>query len=319
MVTPAAMPTPEVTIAIATYNDLHYLPEAIASVVAQTIGAWELIIVDDGSTDGTREWLATLTDPRIRVIFEKHTANTAYTRNLAIASGSAPWIAILDSDDTWDPRKLERQLAFHQEHPDVRWSYTGRALMNAAGAPIPDAKYRPWLPVSGWIVKEVLVFDAMIATPSMFFARSLWQELGGFPEAYATASEHLFRIDLAMLSQCGAIAEPLVNIRLHTTSWTYRNGITCAGLADVFDGFAARAPSPELAALSRRLGVTYRVRAADYWFGAGEWRAGLRALMRGIRARPVQRYAYGVAARGLVRVVRGVFARGKPAEGRSPE
>jgi glycosyltransferase involved in cell wall biosynthesis len=318
-VTAATTPAPAVTIAIATYNDLHYLPEAVASVLAQTITAWELIIVDDGSTDGTRAWLGTLTDPRIRVIYETHRANTAYTRNLAIASGSAPWIAILDSDDTWHPRKLERQLAFHHEHPEVRWSYTGRALMNAAGARLPDENYRTWLPVSGWIVKEVLVFDAMIATPSMFFARSLWQQLGGFPEAYATASEHLFRIDLAMISQCGAIAEPLVNIRLHTTSWTYRNGTTCAGLADVFDGFAARAPTPELAALSRRLGVTYRVRAADYWFGAGEWGNGMRALMRGIQARPLQRHAFGVAARGLLKLVRQPFTRRKRLEGGSPE
>jgi glycosyltransferase involved in cell wall biosynthesis len=302
---------PQVTVAIATYNDLKYLREAVASVLAQTVTTWELIIVDDGSTDGTREWLSTLTDARIRCIFETHSANTAYTRNLAIASGSAPWIAILDSDDTWHPRKLERQLAFHRERPEVRWSYTGRTLMNAAGVRLPDENYRPWIPVSGWIVKEVLVFDAMISTPSMFFARSLWQELGGFPETYATASEHLFRIDLAMISQCGALDEPLVNIRQHSTSWTYRNGVTCEGLADVFDGFATRAPSPELAALSRRLGVTYRVRAADYWFGAGEWGNGLRALIRGVRTRPLQRYAFGVAARGLLKLIRQPFTQRK--------
>jgi glycosyltransferase involved in cell wall biosynthesis len=304
-------PPPQVTVVLATYNDLRYLPEAVQSVVQQTMPDWELVIVDDGCTDGTREWLNTLTDARIRVVQQAHSGNVARLRNLGIAAGRAPWIAIQDSDDTWAPQKLERQLAYHREHPEFAWSYTGRALMNAAGARLPDQAYGEWKPVGGWIVREVLVFDAAIATPSMFFSRSIHERLGGFDEGLPEASEHLFRIDLAMRSECGVIAEPLVNIRLHRGSWTYRNGTTCAGLADVFAAFETRAPTPELAALSRRLEVRYRVRSAVYWTEAADWRNAGRALLTAIRKRPVQRYAYRTAIAWVAAMVRHTLGRAR--------
>ena len=299
-----------VTVVIATYNSVDYLRVAVTSVLQQTVSAWELIIVDDGSTDGTREWLSTLSDPRIRCIFEPHGANLAYLRNLGVAGGNAPWVAILDADDSWEPHKLERQLAFHRNHPSIRWSYTGRKLMDAAGAPLSDENYRPWAPVAGWIVQEVLVFDAMIATPSMCVARSLLEEAGGFDERFRYAADHLLRIDLAMLSECGVIDEPLVRVRLHAASRTHRNGESNSALADVFSAFAARAPSAELRALSRNGEATFRVNAARIWIDAREWRRAARSLRVAMGLRPFQRSTYRIAARWLLAIVRHVCTRG---------
>ena len=108
-----------VSILTPTYNRADLLPRAVRSVLAQTFGDWELLVVDDGSTDGTGEVLEAFRDARIRYLPRSH-RGIAASRNDALANATAPLIAFLDSDDFWDPQKLERQRAFFQSaSPDV--------------------------------------------------------------------------------------------------------------------------------------------------------------------------------------------------------
>src|SRR6266571_6783008 len=99
------MPVPLISIIIPTFNREQYLREAVQSVLAQTYDRWELLIVDDGSTDGTRAYLDTLTDRRIRSVSRNHCGNAAQVRNVAIGTVSGSHIAFLDSDDLWEPEK----------------------------------------------------------------------------------------------------------------------------------------------------------------------------------------------------------------------
>ncbi|HYJ80601.1 MAG TPA: glycosyltransferase family A protein, partial [Longimicrobiaceae bacterium] len=133
------------------------------SVLAQTHADWELLVLDDGSDDGTAEYLAALVreDPRVRTVALPHTGNLARLRNEGIARARGRWVAFLDSDDAWREDKLERQLAALRASPRARWSYTGRSLMDECGAPIPDARCRPWHPYEGWIARRLLVHEAM--------------------------------------------------------------------------------------------------------------------------------------------------------------
>src|ERR1700750_1510306 len=101
---------PLVTVVIPTYNRLTLVQQAIASVIAQTYSNWELIIVDDGSDDGTREDIISMNDPRIKLLTKPHVGNIAFLRNAGVDEGSGEWLAFLDSDDLWLPRKLETQL-----------------------------------------------------------------------------------------------------------------------------------------------------------------------------------------------------------------
>ena len=103
-----------VSIIMPSYNCGKYLEETIRSVKAQTYQNWEIIFVDDCSTDGTMPKVMTLkeSDNRIQVYQNPQNCGAAVSRNLALRKAQGRWIAFLDSDDLWEPRKLERQVRF---------------------------------------------------------------------------------------------------------------------------------------------------------------------------------------------------------------
>lgn len=113
----AAMTSPLVSIVIPTYNRRAALSRAIASVFSQTIEDYELIVVDDGSTDDTLEMLAQLGDPRLRIICHHENLGAATARNSGIEASRGVYVAFLDSDDEWLPEKLERQTALMADQP----------------------------------------------------------------------------------------------------------------------------------------------------------------------------------------------------------
>lgn len=105
-----------VSIIMPSYNTEKYISESINSVLAQTHTNWELIIVDDCSTDNTEEVVSSFNDERIRFIKKDKNSGAAESRNLALREAKGKWIAFLDSDDTWRPEKLERQIAFMEKN-----------------------------------------------------------------------------------------------------------------------------------------------------------------------------------------------------------
>ncbi len=109
---PAAPPGRRIAVVIAAYNVAGCIARAIQSVQAQTVSPYEIIVADDCSSDGTSEVVARLaeTDPRIRLLTSDRNAGPGAARNRAIESTGADWIAVLDGDDAWKPRRLERLL-----------------------------------------------------------------------------------------------------------------------------------------------------------------------------------------------------------------
>jgi glycosyltransferase involved in cell wall biosynthesis len=108
------MGSPRISVVLPTYNRRATLTRAVDSVLRQTLRDLELIVVDDGSDDGTAEWLASLEDPRVRVLHQSRRQGAARARNRGIEAACAELIAFQDSDDEWIPYKLERQLALLQ-------------------------------------------------------------------------------------------------------------------------------------------------------------------------------------------------------------
>lgn len=113
------MKSPRCTVILPTYNRAAALPRAISSVMAQNEQDFELIIIDDGSTDNTREWLATLDDARIRVVRSEHNQGPSAARNIGINMAAAPMLAFLDSDDIYCKERLSVPLAIFERDPDV--------------------------------------------------------------------------------------------------------------------------------------------------------------------------------------------------------
>lgn len=105
-----------VSIIMPSWNTGQFIAESIQSVINQTYTNWELLIVDDCSTDNTDEVVAAFSDNRIKYYKNRNNIGAALTRNKALREANGEWIAFLDSDDIWSPDKLKRQIAFMKHH-----------------------------------------------------------------------------------------------------------------------------------------------------------------------------------------------------------
>ena len=126
-----------VSIIMPSYNTGKYIAETIASVMAQTYTDWELIIVDDASTDNTAEVVqnvATTNASKIRFLQNVHNSGAAVSRNRALREARGKWIAFLDSDDLWAPEKLQKQLDFMVKN-GYAFSYTKYEEIDEDGKP----------------------------------------------------------------------------------------------------------------------------------------------------------------------------------------
>ena len=122
-----------VSIIMPSYNTASFIAESIQSVLSQTYKEWELIIIDDFSSDSTDEVVKPyLDDERIKYIKNEKNSGAAVSRNRALREATGKWIAFLDSDDLWMPEKLERQIHFMEKN-DYHFSYTNYAEIDTEG------------------------------------------------------------------------------------------------------------------------------------------------------------------------------------------
>lgn len=118
-----------VSVIMPSYNTAKFIKETVESVLSQTYQNFEIIIVDDCSTDNTDEVVAGIEDERIKYIKNEKNSGAAISRNRALREAKGKWIAFLDSDDVWLPEKLEKQIAFMKEN-GYKFSYTAYKEMN---------------------------------------------------------------------------------------------------------------------------------------------------------------------------------------------
>lgn len=121
-----------VSIIMPSYNTAPYISETIQSVLNQTYQNWELIVVDDCSTDNTDQVVAYIKDERIKYLKNEKNSGAAISRNRALRESKGRWIAFLDSDDLWMTEKLEKQIAF-MESNGYSFSYTNYEEMDMDG------------------------------------------------------------------------------------------------------------------------------------------------------------------------------------------
>lgn len=112
-----------VSIVVPVYNALKYIDDTVKSIEGQTFTEWELILVDDGSTDGTREYLKSIENEKNRVFFQSENGGAARARNKGIAEAKGKYLAFIDADDLWNKEKLQKQVHF-MEKTNVNFSFT---------------------------------------------------------------------------------------------------------------------------------------------------------------------------------------------------
>jgi glycosyltransferase involved in cell wall biosynthesis len=208
-------------VTLPTWNRLPLLRKAIDSVLAQTYRDFELIIADDGSTDGTRDYLEAIDDPRVRPIRLEHHGLTS-ARSAALRHVRGEWVAFLDSDDLWLPEKLALQLNRLATHATCRWSCTGYSFVDADERPLPERSSLLHRPVSGHILESMLRFEFVPSIVTTIVQRSLIQEIGGFDEGIPICADFDFMLRLATRSEICALPESLVLVREHAGRTTAR-------------------------------------------------------------------------------------------------
>lgn len=132
--------SPLVSVIITTYNGHNYLHEAIASILNQTLTNIEVIIVNDGSTDQTQDYLDALTDQRVRIIVNRENKGQSHSRNYAISQSRAEYIAIMDSDDISLPYRLEKQYEFLTNNPNISICGSNALIIDANGTTVKEKR-----------------------------------------------------------------------------------------------------------------------------------------------------------------------------------
>jgi glycosyltransferase involved in cell wall biosynthesis len=120
---------PKVSVIIPAYNSMEFLPRTLNSVLCQTFRDFEVIIVNDGSKDNIEDWMKTIEDKRVRLISQSNQGQSA-ARNIGICQSEGDYIAFLDSDDLWDPKKLEKQVNVLDENLEAGLVYTWSAELS---------------------------------------------------------------------------------------------------------------------------------------------------------------------------------------------
>lgn len=205
-------PKPLVSVVIPVFNGASFVAKAVQSVRNQTVQDVEIIVVDDGSTDGTQEILMKLErGAGIHMVSQEHQGSSV-ARNTGIQHARGAFIAFLDCDDVWLPEKLARQLDYFQKHPEVGLVYTDFEVVGKNGVIHERALARN--------CRDPLVrafVGGHCATMSTFLVRSdVVRKAGGFnPAIYFTGEDCDFFVRVYRMTEFGCIDEVLARILRH--------------------------------------------------------------------------------------------------------
>jgi glycosyltransferase involved in cell wall biosynthesis len=210
--------TPAVSIVIAAYNYARFLAEALESVMAQTFADYEVLVIDDGSSDDTDAVVQPfLADPRVHYYRTPHLGQPG-AKNTGIRLARAPLLAFLDADDLWLPDKLARQVALLRADPGLGVVHTRRLLIDEGGR---ELEYeQPELPRGS--VLPLLFRDNFVCFSSVLARREVLEEAGGFDEGLSLAIDYDLWLRVARRHRFDHVDEPLVCYRTGHASLSRR-------------------------------------------------------------------------------------------------
>jgi len=208
------------------YNARPYIGEAIRSVLDQDYSNIELIVVDDGSVDGSAEYAESF-DSRVRVIRQAN-AGVAAARNKGLDEAKGELIAFLDADDVWLPGKISAQVAYLRQHPEtavvygifLRWHAKADGTFDTPPAPVvEDPQNLLVIRHSGWIYTELLL-DSIVCIITAMIRREVADKLGGFDESLPAGEDYDFWLRMSRQFRADKLNRILAYYRNNATSIT---------------------------------------------------------------------------------------------------
>lgn len=197
---------PFVSIIIPTYNRSNVIMRAIDSVFAQSFKNFELIIVDDGSTDNSFNLLEPLILTNKIKYFKTENLGVSYARNFGVKNGVAKYIAFLDSDDEWFPYKLQTQVGFLKENPQLRIVFGDEIWIRNGKRVNQKNKHKK----SGGDIFLSCLQQCFIAPSSVMMEKNLFLEMGGFDETFPVCEDYDLWLKISSLCEVGYITNPLI-------------------------------------------------------------------------------------------------------------
>jgi glycosyltransferase involved in cell wall biosynthesis len=289
----------EVSVVIPAYNAAHFLRSAIDSVRAQTFSDFEILVIDDGSTDDT-EAIVRRYGSSVRYIHQAN-AGVGAARNHGIAEANGRYVAFLDADDTWKPHKLNRQLAGLRDHGNsYRACYSAYTTVSSDLAPLRvQRSYQP-----GRGLEALLTRGNVVGTPStVLVERALLLACDGFDPGLSQCADWDMWVRLARFTEFLYIDEPLVYYRQHDGNMSRNVPLLEKDSFRVLEkGFqAADLPANVQVYRRRSLARNYTVLAGSY-FRARSYRDWVRCSLHALALDPLQlSYMLALPARVLRR------------------
>jgi len=202
---------PKVTVMMCVYNSARTIGEAIESVLGQTFRDFELVIVGDGSTDGSGNIIESYNDSRIRVFHRQKRVGITKARLFGLEKARGEYVAILDSDDIALPLRLQKQVDFLDNNPDINLVGSWIERIDKAGKKTGIRKYA----TDPLIIKCILGFDNCIANSSSLYRRDVALEVGAYLFDGNAIEDYDTLLKFNSVGGIGCIPEVLVCIREH--------------------------------------------------------------------------------------------------------
>ena len=277
------MPAPAVSIIMPAFNRQRYLAESIESVLNQTFSDWELILVDDGSSDSTPAIIERyrLSFPeRVKPISQAN-SGVAAARNTGIKASTGELVAFIDSDDLWHSRKLERQVQSLREAGDVAFVYTGYEIIDPFGRLLrtvrPDPRFQ------GAIYEKLWTEDNNILGPTIMVEREKLYRVGLFYGRFHGGENLDLRLKLARIGIVSFVDDVLYRYRKHPESLTADSRVGLEHMQKLIDYHLADPKTPREIELRRRALSRYCQREADVHFARAEFAQALGSYRRSWR------------------------------------
>jgi len=222
-----ALNTPKVSIITVTYNREAYIREAIDSVLAQTFRDWEMIIVDDASTDNTEQIVKTYIDGESRIKYYRNEKNLgiAKTRNRGLKLASGQYIAPLDSDDVWlDINKLQKQVEFLDINKDYCMLGGGIMHIDEHSQHLKKVLY----PVYDSLIRKIILQFNPFPQSTLLYRKEVALACGGYSETYKICDDYDLWLKMGLKSKFTNIPQVLAGYRVHGGNITKTKRLTTA-------------------------------------------------------------------------------------------
>lgn len=292
-------PPPAVTVVTPTYQRATLLPRAIDSVLAQTRGDLEYVIVDDGSTDGTEALVRSYQDPRIRYERQENQGQSV-ARNRGVELARAPWVAFLDSDNAWFPDRLERHLEVLVQEPDVDVLY---GVSVPRGRDPAEHVRRVGPRPSGRVTRELLLGN-FVPLNSTTVRRARLLQVGGFDPQLRSAEDYDLWLRLS-------VAGRFVHAPIPSAIYGLSEGSVSTDLRRNFRAnewllrrFLRAHPDLARSVGLGRIWARHHVDVAEQWIGVRRYGAAAGAAFRALGSRPASGVSWLTLGRILVNAIR---------------